>query len=46
MFIRKESKFNLLIWMGIGSALLSSIFSTIIITIICNNNKRIRNQIS
>ena len=42
MFPKYKSKLITLMWMGIGSAVLSSIFSAFLISIAISTNKRVR----
>lgn len=43
MFPAYKAKLLTIIWMGIGAALLSSMFSAILIKIAVDTNKRIKN---
>ncbi|WP_156177716.1 hypothetical protein [Bacillus sp. SA1-12] len=45
MFANYKGKLLTIIWMGIGSALLSSIFSAILISIAIKTNRKV-NQLS
>lgn len=42
MLTNSNRKLRILIWMGLGSALLSSFFSAIIITYLVNINRRVK----
>ncbi|MCM3441398.1 hypothetical protein ACUIJN_17290 [Metabacillus halosaccharovorans] len=44
MFPNYKGKLLTIMWMGVGSALLSSIFSAILIKIALDTNKRIKNN--
>ncbi|WP_216773851.1 hypothetical protein [Metabacillus halosaccharovorans] len=44
MFPNYKGKLLTIMWMGIGSALLSSIFSAILIKIAVDTNKRVKNS--
>jgi hypothetical protein len=44
MFPEYRKKLKTIIWMGVGAAMLSSLFSTIIISMITKINKNISNQ--
>ncbi|WP_259347104.1 hypothetical protein [Niallia taxi] len=42
MFPNYKGKLLTIMWMGVGSALLSSIFSAVLIGIAINTNKKVR----
>jgi len=42
MFPKYKKKLITIMWMGVGSAILSSIFSAFLISIAINTNKRIK----
>ncbi len=46
MFPKYKGKLLTIIWMGVGAALLSSMFSVILIKITLDTNKRIKNSLT
>ncbi|WP_338786340.1 hypothetical protein [Metabacillus sp. FJAT-53654] len=46
MFPNYKGKLLTIIWMGVGAALLSSMFSVILIKLTLDTNKRIKNSLT